>query len=441
MTKLCYSALMLTLLQTGDLHLGKIFYEHSLIEDQAFMLDALYKELTENAYDALLISGDIYDRSVPPPEAVSLFDDFLTRVHGACPSLCICIISGNHDSSKRLAFGCELFKSHNIHICTEAEKCTRPVFLKNADGQTEAALYALPFLHGASLQTEQGSPLRNQEDLIKEAVFRIKNAHRELRASRKDFEQLPALLLCHVFTTGAQSGGSERIFAGTAELTEADVFSFFTYTAAGHIHKTQKIRDNLWYAGSPLAYSFDEGISVRFEQKDTKTQERSVKTGTQKNFLRIELDFTKAACRPVVEPIPVRPLRNVVKIYAGFEDIFRGKLYDDYVNDYIEFNYTDSCIIENAASRLRERFPFLLSVKKAAELIQPAFQTESEYKKRLLENTDSLSLHDILYAFLQDAGLIPASADSGYKSAVKAWKAEAELFVETEKEAHTHETA
>ena len=432
---------MLTLLQTGDLHLGKIFYEHSLIEDQAFMLDALYKELTQNAYDALLISGDIYDRAVPPPEAVSLFDDFLTRVHAVCPALCICIISGNHDSSQRLAFGCELFKSHNIHICTEAEKCTQPVFLKNAAGITEAALYALPFLHSASLQTEEGTPLRNQEDLIKEAVCRIKKAHTELRESRKDFEQLPALLLCHVFTTGAQSGGSERIFAGTAELTEAGVFSFFNYTAAGHIHKTQKIRDNLWYAGSPLAYSFDEGISVSFEQKDKKTRDNGIKSGRQKNFLRIELDFTKSTGCPAVEPIPVRPLRNVVKIYGNFEDIFKGNLYDEYVNDYIEFNYTDSCIIENAALRLRERFPFLLSVKKAAPLIQPAFQTESEHKKRLLENTDSLSVHDILYAFLQDAGLIPESADSAYKKAVKEWEAEAELFVQTEKETHTHETA
>lgn len=437
---------MLTLLQTGDLHLGKIFYEYSLIEDQTFMLDCLFNELTQNNYDALLISGDIYDRAVPPPEAVSLFDGFLTRVHNACPSLSICIISGNHDSAKRLAFGAELFKNHNVHILTEAERCTEPVFLKNRNGITEAALYGLPFLHSASLTSADGTVLRSQEDLMQEAVARIRHSHEALRLSSPDYAQLPALLLCHVFTTGAESGGSERIFAGTAELIPASVFEFFTYTAAGHIHKTQKIRDNLRYAGSPLAYSFDEGLSVERADTDTAlpdddTESLTVRNAKQKNFLRVTLDMHNKEHPVIVEPVPVRPLRRVVKIRAGFEDAFRGTLYDEYVNDYIEFNYTDPFIIENAALRLREKFPFLLSVTKAGTPLLSSAEIENTHKKRLLENTGSHALDDILYAFLHDAGLIPDTGTADYEAALKEWEAAAELLIQTEKEAAAHETA
>ena len=160
----------------------------------------------------------IYDRAVPPSEAVQLFSDFLNEIHALFPELPVCIISGNHDSAARLGFGAELLRNENIHIRTEEANCTQPVILKNASGKAEAALYLLPFLRAGSLTSEDGTVLRSQQDLAKEAVRRIKAAHEELQKSDEAYKDLVPLLSCHVFTTGVRDAGTERVFAGTAEL-------------------------------------------------------------------------------------------------------------------------------------------------------------------------------------------------------------------------------
>ncbi|MGI5173587.1 exonuclease subunit SbcD [Treponema sp. OMZ 840] len=421
---------MLSILQTGDLHLGKIFYEFSLLEDQSFMLDSLFSELTSYHYDALIISGDVYDKAVPPPEAVSLFDRFLSRIHNTLPGLAVCIIPGNHDSAKRLGFAAELLENEHIYIASDPINCIKPVFLKNKEGSVEAALYQLPFLQSGALTACDGTVLRSQEDLVREAVKRIQKAHRKLQKSDSAFKDLAALLSCHVFTTGAQSGGSERIFIGTAEQIDASLFDFFAYTAAGHIHKMQKVTDRMYYAGSPLSYSFDEA-------------------GTEKKLLRVEFNPQTAQKNNSVKitALPVKSLRRVVKITGNFEQLFRTDMYAEYAGDYVECTYTDSVVAENAAARLREKFPFLLSVKREADIrMQSLNGAQAEKKRRLLEAQDRLPLKDILYSFLKDAGLLNTDNADNTRNADCAaqnadWEKAVDLFVQTEQRIRTNETA
>lgn len=399
---------MLHILQTGDLHLGKIIYEYSLLDDQKHMLNLLIQELQAFAYDVLIISGDIYDRSIPPLEAISLFDDFLTRVHTEFPNLQICFISGNHDSQKRLSFGSNFFRSQHIYICTEPADCIQPVLLQHA-GCVQAALYQIPFLHAGSLTSNSAHGLKTQQELVNEAITRILEAHALLQKSENAYENLPALLNCHLFTIGAISCDSERIFIGTAEAVGSDLFAPFAYTAIGHLHKSQKVTDRAYYAGSPLAYSFSEAKH-------------------EKSFLRITLDDAcekKNDSMPGVSvtKIPIVPIHRMIQTESSFEDF---ENLTDYKNDFIEFVCTDSVLTENAAARLRKHFPFLLSVKqKALELYTNRSNDNLKKKKLLPENPEAQSLREILYAFLEDIGLAEQS-ESGEKH--DEWKKEADLF-------------
>lgn len=411
---------MLNILQTGDLHLGKILYEYSLLDDQKHMLDALVQELHSFTYDALIITGDIYDRSIPPPEAVSLFDNFLTRIHSELPQLAVCFISGNHDSEKRLAFGRNLFSSQNIHICTNPTDCTQPILLTHAS-RVQAALYQMPFLQAGSLTAKDGTILKNQQELATEAINRIIDAHTALQNSKSEYKNLSALLNCHVFTIGGDSCDSERLFIGTAELINHNLFAPFTYTAAGHLHKNQRVGERLSYAGSPLAYSFSEAraeksfLRIEIDTRDATFNNTDTNTG---------LDADKTAVMPDIQitPIIIKPLRRLVPIECAFDEF---ATYSQYKNDFIEFTCTDLILIENAVARLRETFPFLLSVKQKAFFIGENSNNEnSEKKRQLLEKKGDL--RDILSTFLLDTGVMSDSNND--------WESSADLFEKTAQE-------
>ena len=242
------------------------------------------------------------------------------------------------------------------------------------------------------------------------------------------------MLSCHVFTTGVRDAGSERVFAGNAELIDSSLFDFFAYTAAGHIHKMQKIDERLYYSGSPLAYSFDEA-------------------GKEKCFLKVEFDGGQSGAHSgqsgthsgqpaldargalTVTALPVKSLRRVVKISGNFAELCRGSEYAQYANDYIECTYTDPVIAENAVVRLREKFPLLLSVKQNAfDAAQTERSANAEKKKRLLENESGLPLKEILQAFLADSGVTSEGDDADWQSAV-------DLFIKIDGEAKIDETA
>ncbi|MDR2185542.1 MAG: exonuclease subunit SbcD [Treponema sp.] len=351
---------MVKFLHTADLHLGKVFHDHSLLEDQAFMLDQLGGILSDKSYSALLIAGDIYDRSIPSPEAVALFGAFLEKMCSIRPDLVILILPGNHDSAPRLGFGRELFAKLDIHIAAEPERAFEPVLVKNP-GET-CAFFLLPFLYPGCLcggnglagsgeapdpagpgSPAPGDPVRSQSRLAEIAAARLETA----RAKAVKAGAVLTVLGAHLFTLGGRESESERIFLGTAEQVDANLFSGFDYTALGHLHRFQKIGSNAWYSGSPLAYSFGEADQ-------------------EKVFLSVELDPVGAAL-PRVIPIPVRPLWKLRRLWGSFNFFFGDSAEDPVIieaeKDYLEISLDDTTLVENPLALLRPRFPRLLSIR------------------------------------------------------------------------------
>jgi exonuclease SbcD len=332
-------------LHTADLHLGKTFYEYSLADDQAFMLKGLECLLGDPSYRALIISGDVFDRSIPPQEAVELFGGFLGRIKAARPELAVLIIPGNHDSPQRLGYGRELFAGMGVHIACGEESAFTPVMLEY--GRLSCACFLLPFVY----------PSPSRENAFTETA-------RKLEAARKLAVKRGAditVLAAHLFCRGGQGAGSERNVLGQAEQVDPALFSGFDYAALGHLHRSQKAAPNAWYAGSPLAYSFDEAgetkhvLSAAFGS-DTDRDSASNLQPDGGPFPRVS---------PVVTPLPVTPLRPLRRLSGQFSRFLKEN--DEELTEaeqcYLEISLSDGELTENALPLLRRRFPYLLMVR------------------------------------------------------------------------------
>ncbi|MDR0641157.1 MAG: exonuclease subunit SbcD [Treponema sp.] len=379
---------MLKFLHTADLHLGKTFYELPLIEDQSYALDQIAEILRDPSYRALVIAGDVYDRSVPSPEAVRLFGSFLARLKSQNPSLELLIIPGNHDSPARLGFGRELFAELGIHLAGEAEGSFEPVILRalpkgkgefkgkgepkgkgemeNMAGNEGCAFFLLPFLNPGSLSggTEDDSPepelLRSQAQLASEAARRLEQGRRRWADRGIPY----AVLAAHLFAGGGRESESERIFLGGAEKVDMGLFGAFDYVALGHLHRCQRAGQNGWYSGSPLAYSFDEAGSEKFVL--------SVEIGVTDSDGVTDSGGGEAEApehngKTRVRPLPIKPLHRVSRLSGPFERFNHPSPQDtellEAAEDYIEFSLSDSSLTENALPLLQARYPRLLSVR------------------------------------------------------------------------------
>lgn len=381
-------------LQTGDLHLGKFFYEYPLLEDQKHVLKLLLDELKAEQdagapYDAFVIAGDVYDRSLPPADAVQAFSDFLAEVQKSFSELHVLIIPGNHDSAIRLSYAQKILEQQRIHIRTDLSRIDEPVIIK------DAAFYLMPFLQPASLAiTEKAekqpepSPIKAEKPLLAEnpskeqqnLTFDFDTADRAqsdeaqtaakasaatAQSERKETylmsqaalaeealkrinlaknKDITNILVAHLFAAGSVESDSERVIWGTAEQVDASLFKDFAYTALGHLHRYQKAAAHTFYSGSPLAYSFGESSG----------------TGADKVFLRVEIE---KGAEPSVEAIPVKPLHRVVSLKGRFDDFLNSKTYDEYKDCIIEIESTEDSIVENPVMLLRKKFPLLLSFK------------------------------------------------------------------------------
>jgi exonuclease SbcD len=322
------------LLHAADLHLGKTVHERDIGVEQEAMLENLVACIAEKRPAALLLAGDLYDRSIPPPEAVRLFDSFLNRSALADPELVIVAIPGNHDSASRLSFGTRIMSRSGVHIRTSPEDCATPVLIER--GGERAAIWPLPFLNSGAFdyQAEQGSGIRGQSELFAEALRRIRP------------NLLPDaynVLVAHCFATGGSASESERGFVGQAEEVDSSLFDPFDYAALGHLHRFQKAGSKGRYSGSPLAYSFAEG-------------------GDDKGFVLVELK----AGGFEAELLPVRPLRAMRRIEGPFSVLAAPGAFPEYRDDFVEARLTDPEPVLNPADPLRANFPNLLSVRQAA---------------------------------------------------------------------------
>lgn len=345
-------------LHTGDLHLGKTLHETSLIEDQRHMLDQLARELASGEYAALLIAGDVYDRTVPPAEAVELFGGFLERVRNASPETRICVIPGNHDSAQRLSFAGEILEKQHITIQCDPAKAFTPLLISR--GGEQAALFLLPFLQAGSLtpQASSSGGLPGELDFTQDqAAVLVSQADLAREASRRftkilmedAYRTIPAILAAHLFTIGGNESRSERVFLGNAEKVSPALFSRFSYVALGHLHGFQKITDRMYYPGAPLAYAFDE-------------------SGSDKCFLSVEIDCKAPGFPLTLTRIPVMPLRSVRRLRGNFDEFYAGTSFDSHTAEYLEITLTDGELVANPVNLLRPKFPFLLSLRQGEHI-------------------------------------------------------------------------
>ena len=316
------------LIHLSDLHIGKRVNEVSMVEDQEYILRQILRIVDEEQADALLIAGDVYDKSVPSAEAVTLFDDFLCRL--AQRKLPVLIISGNHDSPERLAFAGRLLQQCGIHISPVYDGGIRPVTLEDQYGPVD--LWLLPFIKPSHVkrfwpEEEIGS----YTDACRVAVEKM-----GLDPARRN------VLLTHQFVTGAATCESEELSVGGSDNVDASVFDGFDYVALGHIHGPQNIGSNrIRYCGTPLKYSFSEA--------DHHKSVTLVQLG-KKGELELRL-------RPL---IPKRDLRQLRGTFAELTD----KAFYEYTprEDYLHILLTDEEDVAEAVGRLRLIYPNILRV-------------------------------------------------------------------------------
>ncbi|MGO5061257.1 exonuclease SbcCD subunit D [Lawsonibacter sp. LCP25S3_F5] len=238
------------LIHLSDLHLGKRVGEVSMLEDQAYILDRVLGIVDGAGPDALLIAGDVYDKSVPSAEAVTLFDDFLCRL--ARRKLPVLVISGNHDSPERLAFGSRLMEGAGVHLSPVYDGNVKPITLTDEHGPVD--FWLLPFLKPAHLRRfYPEETIDSYTDAVGAAI-----AHMNIDPSRRN------VLLCHQFVTGAATCESEELIVGGTDNVDAAVFDGFDYVALGHLHGPQNVGSSrIRYCGTPLKYSFSEASQYK----------------------------------------------------------------------------------------------------------------------------------------------------------------------------------
>jgi len=288
------------ILHTADWHLGKTLKGQSLLDDQRFILDEIFDIIDENKPDALLIAGDIYDRAIPPADAVDLFDETLNKL--AEKNLPTLIIAGNHDSATRLNFGSNLFAKQKIFIAAKIADESAQVVLEDKFGEIYFSL--VPYFEAGEIRDkffDDDSERLTSNDANK---FYVDLARQKIPVGKR------SVALAHVFLTGGVESESERKFVGGAENVDAQIFSDYNYVALGHLHRPQKISaENIRYAGSPLKYSFDE-----YNHK--------------KSVTLVELD---AAGNVTTKPIPLKPLHDVRIVEGNIYQLMQMPRSDDYI--------------------------------------------------------------------------------------------------------------
>ena len=312
----------------SDLHLGKRVNEIPMTDDQAYILTQILNIIDAEHPDAVVIAGDVYDKSVPPAEAVTLFDGFLCRL--AERKLPVLIISGNHDSPERLAFGGRLMEGAGIHLSPVYDGNVEPVTLSDSHG--EVHFWLLPFVKPAHVKRYfPDAGIESYTDALRTAV-----EHMDLDFSGRN------VLVTHQFVTGAVTCESEEISVGGSDNVDISVFDGFDYVALGHLHGPQNIGSNcVRYCGTPLKYSFSEA-------------------GHHKSVTVVELG-EKSSLH--LQTIPLNPRHDLREIRGTFAELTDKSFYQGTaVEDYLHIILTDEEDVPEAVGQLRVIYPNLMKL-------------------------------------------------------------------------------
>lgn len=313
----------------SDLHIGKRVNEYSMIEDQKYILAQILDIIDEQKADAVIIAGDVYDKSVPSAEAVELFDNFLVRLSQL--KLATFVISGNHDSPERIAFGGRLMLESKVYLSPVYDGHLSPVILYDDFG--EINIYMLPFIKPANVRRY----FPDDEIITYTDAMRAVISDLNIDTSKRN------ILVTHQFVTGAVRSESEEISVGGSDNVDVSVFSYFDYVALGHIHRAQKCsRETVRYSGTPLKYSFSEADDIK-----------SVTVVDILEKGKVSLTFPKLI-----------PLHDMKKLKGTYSELMSKDYYNGttLACDYLQITLTDEEDIPDAIGKLRTVYKNLMKL-------------------------------------------------------------------------------
>lgn len=322
------------ILHLADLHLGKILQEQSLIEDQEYMLKEIIEIIKNENIETVLISGDVYDRSVPPAEAVNLLDNFLKILIKEL-KIKVFIISGNHDSKDRLGFGSKIFEDEGLYIESKYNGNLRKVELEDSYGKIN--IYMLPFVKPIEVKDFFEDDLENNYNTAIHKIIEKEKINKDERN----------IIMVHQFVTAGtiepERTESEILSLGGIENVDVSNFDDFDYVAIGHVHRPQQIgRKEARYAGTMLKYSFSEI-----------NHNKSVPVIDFKEKGNIEINLKELI-----------PLRDMREIKGPIEELLKKENYElGNVNDYIKAVITNEETIYDAIGQIRRIYPNTLKIE------------------------------------------------------------------------------
>ena len=359
-------------LHTADWHLGRIFYGQYLTDDQTYVLEhQFFTILKEEKIDGILLAGDVFDRAVPPIEAIELWDSIITRL-AMDYKMPLFVVSGNHDGAERLEVGRSMLGQSGIHIWGSPHHALRPFEFESSDGKV--AICPMPFSEPRRISDALGfsknesKPVDTDmtddtlfsyvDDKDQEAVALNLHNYDQMYQAWSDYlrNQVPkgmrSIAISHAFVMGGEVGGSERTLSvGGSEQVSPHVFKDFHYTALGHLHGPQRMgADYIRYSGSPLKYSFDEHMQ-------------------KKSFTIIDMD-TKGQVD--ISTIPVEPKRDVVILEGYFEDLLNNKeLQAKHKDDYVQARLLDTMPIMDGMAKLRQVYRCCMTIDLVGRVAAP----------------------------------------------------------------------
>ncbi|MGX9416768.1 exonuclease SbcCD subunit D [Vibrio sp. WJH972] len=339
-------------IHTSDWHLGRSFHNRSLIDDQAYILRQLTRYLGEHSdIDALLIAGDIYDRSVPPTVAIELLEQVIDQV---CQKLNvpIILIPGNHDSAVRLGFAASHMSGSGLHILSDIKSITTPVILEDNKGQ-QVAFYGIPYVDPEFIRNDFSVQIKTHDEMYQ---FLIGEITRDINSN------IPNVLLAHCFVDGADESDSERpLSLGGLDKVRPSQFEAFDYVALGHLHQPQKrIKESIRYSGSLLKYSFSE-----HQQNKSMT---IVELNEDGEFSTTPLKFS--------------PMRDVRVIEGELSAIIESASRDAHSEDYLLVRLLDKHAMLDPMEKLRTVYHNVLHIEKPGLMREGSDMPSSSQLKR-----------------------------------------------------------
>lgn len=316
------------IMHLSDLHIGKKVNEYSMLQDQIYILKEILRIIDNEKVETVIIAGDVYDRSLPPNEALELFDEFLYQLSGR--NVNVFVISGNHDSPERISYGGRMMTKNKIFLSPVYDGNVKPITLNDDYG--EVNFYLLPFVRPADIRRYfPDENIENYTDAVKVAIDNM----------NVDFNERN-ILVTHQFVTGAELSESEDIIVGGTDNVSGEVFDGFDYVALGHIHREQTVgKDNIRYCGTPLKYSFSEA--------------KNIKSVTILDFNdKGNIEYSK---------ILLTPLRDMREIRGTYYELTLKSSYESTnTEDYLHITLTDEEDIPDAIGKLRSIYPNIMKL-------------------------------------------------------------------------------